>query len=195
MRIVLLILLGLFIVKPFAGFSQKDSSGIYFKVNDYINQKLAFAINCKNQKHKIKADMIFHQKEISIKHNDSTYSFPKDSVYGIKYCDGSVVRIFRNSEFPMINVGESIMIYKVETGSGMKNDPIVTNCYFSKDAGSEIQKLTISNLKAAFPDNHKFHDLLDMEFHSDSELIKYDSFHKMTRVNKIYLNSLIGKEK
>lgn len=195
MRIILIIFIGLFIAKPFSGFSQKDSSGIYFTVNDYLNHKLAFVINCKNQKHKIKADMIFHQKEISIKHNDSTYNYPKDSVYGIRYCDGSVVRIFMNSEFPLINTGESIMIYKVETGSGMKNNPVVINYYFSKDAASEIQKLTINNLKMAFQNNHKFHDLIDMEFHSDNELIKYDAFHKITRINKIYLNSLIGKEK
>ncbi|MCK6650829.1 MAG: hypothetical protein L6Q66_14325 [Bacteroidia bacterium] len=173
MRIILIILIGLFIAKPFSGFSQKDSSGIYFTVNDYLNHKLAFVINCKNQKHKIKADMIFHQKEISIKHNDSTYNYPN----------------------PFINTGESILIYKVETGSGMKNNPVVINYYFSKDAASEIQKLTINNLKMAFQNNHKFHDLIDMEFHSDNELIKYDAFHKMTRINKIYLNSLIGKEK
>lgn len=191
MRTILtMLLLGLLIAKPFTGFSQKDSSGIYFTVNDYTNQKLAFAINCKSQKHKIKANMIFHQKEISIKHNDSTFKYPKDSIYGIKYCDGSVVRIFRKSEFPLINVGESILIYKVETGSGMKNNPVVINYYFSKDAASEIQKLTINNLKNAFQNNHKFHDLIEMEFHSDNELIKYDSFHKMTRINRIYLNSL-----
>ncbi|MBL7889055.1 MAG: hypothetical protein JNL24_05855 [Bacteroidia bacterium] len=195
MRIIIIILIALFVISPIVGFSQKDSSGIYFTVKDYTNQKLTFAINCKNEKHKIKVDMIFHQKEISIKHNDSTYKYPKDSVYGIKYCDGSVVRIFKNSEFLMINAGETILLYKVEKGSGMKNDPVVTNYYFSKDAESEIQKLTINNLKSAVPFNHKFHDLLDMEFHNDNELIKYDSFHKITRINKIYLNSLIGKEK
>lgn len=184
------ILLLFFITCPFLSFSQKDSSGIYFTSNDYINHKLGLSINCKNEKHKIKADMVFHQNKISIKHHDSTYTYPKDSVYGIRYCDGSIVRLFNNSEFPLTNPGEFIMIYKVEKGTGMKNDPIVINYFFSKDPTSEILKLTIYNLKAAFPNNHKFHDLIDMEFHSDNELVKYDSFHQMSRINKLYLTSI-----
>lgn len=195
MRIILIILIGLFIAKPFSGFSQKDSSGIYFTVNDYINQKLSFAINCENQKHKIKADMIFHQKEISVRHNDSTYRYPKDSVYGIKYCDGSIIRIFNNSEYPLINPGEHIQIYKVVTtkNEGRAGTKEFTQYYFSKDEKSNIQELTIYNVKAAFSENHKFHDLIDMDFHNDEELIQYDNFHKIMKINRILQNSLENK--
>ncbi len=193
MKYLFIIITGIYILNPIFASAQIDSSGIYFTVNDYLNQNLAFAIDCKNQKHKIKADMMFHQKEILITHNDSIYKYSKDSVYGIKYCDGLIVRFFKNLEFTLINTGETILLYSIEKGSGTKNDPVVINYYFSKDAASEIQNLNIYNLKAAFPTNHKFHDLIDKEFHSETELIKYDSFHKMTRVNKSYMNSLIEK--
>jgi hypothetical protein len=185
------IVTSLLIVKCSIGFSQKDSSGIYFKANDYINLKLSYAINCKTEKHKIAADMIFHSKEISVKHNGTTYKYQKDSVYAIKYCDGSIVRIYNNSEFPLVNPNETIMLYKVVSG-GAKNIPSVTKYYFSKDAKSKIQELTIYNVKTAFPDNHKFHDLLDMEFHSDDELFAYDNFYKMEKINHVLT---ISKEK
>jgi hypothetical protein len=182
------------IIIAYPVFSQKDSSGIYFTPNDYLNHKLSFAINCKTQKHKIKSDMIFHSKEISIKHADSTYIYPKDSVYGIKYCDESIVRVFNNSEYPLINPNEIILIYKVVSGStGKGGSPLITRYYFSKDAKSKVQELTIYNIKAAFPNDHKFHDLIDMEFHSNDELTTYDSFHKMMKINRVLQNSLETK--
>lgn len=188
---IITLCLMMFIVK--SGYSQKDSSGIYFTANDYTKHKLSFAINCKTKRHKIKSDMIFHSKEISIKHDDTIYTYPKDSVYGIKYCDGSIVRIYNNSEYPLINPYEKIMIYKVSAGSGGKGSPIVTRYYFSSDVTGEIKELTINNIKASFPDNHKFHDLIDMEFHSDDELSKYDSFHKIMKINHVLQNSLETK--
>jgi hypothetical protein len=155
--------------------------------------KLSFAINCKTQKHKIKSDMIFHPTEITIKHNDVAHTYPKDSIYGLKYCDGSIVRIYKNSEYPLINPNETIKIYKVvSTGQG-KGSPSVTKHYFSKDVNSQIEKLTINNIKSAFPDNHQFHDLIDIEFHSDTELSTYDDFHKIMKINRVLQNSLKTK--
>ena len=193
MKNIVILQIMLLAFTPLFSFSQTDSSGIYFTSADFVNKKLSLSINCKNEKHKIKADMIFHQKEITIKHHYSVFTYPKDSVYGIKYCDGSIVRIFENAEFPLMNFGESIMVYEVVKGSGMKNDPVVSNYYFSKDAASSIQKLTIYNLKAAFPTNHKFHDLMDMTFRSDDELTRYDSFHKIMKINRVLQNSLETK--
>lgn len=53
----------------------------------------------------------FEMDLISMKHNDSTYTYPKDSVYGNKYCDGSIIRVYNNLEYPLINPNETIMIY------------------------------------------------------------------------------------
>lgn len=175
------------------GFSQKDSSGIYFTADDFLKHELSFAINCKKEKHKIKSDMILHSKEISIKHADSTYTFPKDSVYGIKYCDGSLSRIYNNSEYQLINPDEKIMIYKFSSGPVSKGNQPITRYYFSIDATSEILELTIYNIKTAFPDNHKFHDLIDMEFHDNDELTVYDNIHKMMKINHVLQISLEKK--
>lgn len=193
MKTQLIIATSFLILKSTFSFSQKDSSGIYFTASEYIKHRLNFAINCETEKHKIKSDMIFHPKEISIKHADSTYTYPKDSIYGIKYCDGSIVRIYNSSEYPLINPDEKIMIYKVISGPGTKGSPSVTRYYFSKDAKSKIQELTIYNMKAVFPDNHKFHDLVDMEFHSNDELTAYDNFHKIMKINRVLQNSLEAK--
>jgi hypothetical protein len=167
------------------GFCQKDSSGIYFMADDFVHHRLSLVIDCKTEKHKIKSDMLFHAKEIAIKHGDSTYIFPKDSIWGIRYCGGSVVRLYDNSAYPLINPTETILIYKVTTGTGMKNNPTVTSYFFSKDETSKIQELTLDNIKAAFPDNHRFHDLIDMQFRNDAELGLYDKMHRIMKINHV----------
>lgn len=185
-----LLFLGFWILFPFLSVSQKDRSGIYITSNDFINQKLSFTIDCKSQKHKIKSDLLFHEKEISIKHSDTTYIIVKDSLYGIKDCDGTVERIWHNSEYLMLNPSETILIYKVVTGNETKNSPSIAHYYFSKNADGEIQDLTIYNIKSTFPDNHKFHDILDLQFQNDDDLIKFDNFHKIMKINRVLFLSL-----
>jgi hypothetical protein len=57
--------------------------------------------------------------------------------------------------------------------------------FFSVGANGDVVPLTLLNLKNAFPDNHAFHDLLDMSFKHDSDLTKYDAFHKMFKINRL----------
>jgi hypothetical protein len=57
--------------------------------------------------------------------------------------------------------------------------------FFSVGLKGEILPLTILNLKNAFPDNHAFHDSLDMMFKNDWQLTKYDDFHNMYKVNRL----------
>jgi hypothetical protein len=61
--------------------------------------------------------------------------------------------------------------------------------FFSVGPNGEVLPLTIVNLKKAFPDNHRFHDVLDMAFKNDSQLTKYDDFHKMFKVNRLLIAS------
>ncbi len=171
-------------------FAQKEKSGIYFTANDYERHHLSFAIDCKTEKHKIKSNMIFHPKEITIKHNNTNYTYSKDSIYGIQYCDGAIIRIYKNLEYPLVNPNEMIMIYKVVSMGFGKNNPPKTEYYFSKDVKSEIETLSIYNLKKAFLSNHKFHGLIDAVFHQDKELYAYDDFHKIMKINRVLQNSL-----
>jgi hypothetical protein len=61
--------------------------------------------------------------------------------------------------------------------------------FFSVGPDGEVIPLSIVNLKKAFPDNHRFHDALDMVFRNDSQLTRYDDFHKMFKVNRLLIAS------
>jgi len=170
-------------------FAQTDSSGVYFKAEDFVKHKLSFASDCKTQKQKIIFEVMFHPKEIIVKHQGKTYKYSKDSVYAVRNCDGSILRIYDDSEFLLLNPTELIKIYKITSSGGGKGGSMITNYFFSKDAKSSMRDLTIFNLKKAFHDNVKFLEALDDEFKSDDELSQYDSYNKIYKLNHVYVIS------
>ena len=50
---------------------------------------------------------------------------------------------------------------------------------------SKMEELSKANLMNAFPNNHKFHDMLDAQFKNEADIASYDSFHKMYKVNHL----------
>jgi hypothetical protein len=48
-----------------------------------------------------------------------------------------------------------------------------------------VRPLTLDALKRAYPENHRFHDLIDLAFRSNEELIRYDDFHHEYRIARL----------
>jgi hypothetical protein len=77
----------------------------------------------------------------------------------------------------------TLYIYTLDTI--VRKGALEKTYFFSAGPNGDVFPLTILNLKKAFPDNHTFHDLLDMAFKHDSDLTRYDDFHKMFKVNRL----------
>jgi hypothetical protein len=95
------------------------------------------------------------------------------------------VRSFRTigSERYEILEARDLVIYSTDVI--VRKGALEKEYFFSVGLGGEIVPLTILNLKNAFPNNHAFHDSLDMVFKNNSQLTKYDDFHKMYKVNRL----------
>ena len=93
--------------------------------------------------------------------------------------------------YKVINTGEPIVIYEyVHTAHPPKvAEQYPTKYFFTTSTSDELQALTKTNLKKAFPTNHPFHDALDANFKEDKELVLYDDFHKMYKINWLYKNN------
>ena len=172
-------------------FAQKDSSGMYITADDFKNRKLSYAINYKTEKHKINTYVLFKGNTIRVKHQGITYDLKKSKTYGYRDTKGQEYRFIGEVEYTILNPGEQLLMYVYQhpAHSGKEADKYPPAYYFTIDAAGTPQALTKENLKAAFPDYHKFHDSLDENFKSDKELYAYDSFHKMYKLNWILKNS------
>ena len=171
--------------------AQKDSSGIYKTAEDFQQRKLSYAINCKTEKHKINPNILFKGSEVKIKHQGNTYNLKKSEVFGYRACDGKEYKFVDNKEYSILNPGEPLIIYVYQhPAHSPKNAGQYPPMYFfSKDTTASLQELTKANLKAAFPNNHRFYDELDAQIKDDKELYAYDSFHKMYKLNWILKNT------
>jgi hypothetical protein len=96
--------------------------------------------------------------------------------------DERTVRVVGTDRYQIVEA-RTVYIYSLDTI--VRKGATEKTYFFSVGPTGEIQPLTILNLKKAFPDNHTFHDFLDMSFNHDSDLTKYDEFHKMFKVNRL----------
>lgn len=190
------IMLAINILVLSAAVAQKDSSGIYKTAEDFQTRKLSYAINYKTEKHKIKDNILFKDEKIIVKHKGETYTLLKHNTYGYRNTKGVEFRFIDNKAYKVLNPGQSLLIYfyqhTAHTGKDINRGLYQPEYYFSKDATSPLQDLTLTNVKTSFPENHKLHDALDAQFKSDKELYSYDSFHKMYKLNWVISNILPG---
>lgn len=165
--------------------AQETKEGIYLTASDFINHKISFT-PIEGQKYKIRLNEFWNNPFIKIIIGDSTYKIKKDSIFGYRDKDTIVHRFYDGNTYTVLNPNETILLYSKTTFSAFKTSQTIVNYYFSKAANTEVIPLTKWNLKHAFPTDSIFHELLDMEFSSDSNLIFYDSFYKIYKINRLF---------
>jgi hypothetical protein len=94
-------------------------------------------------------------------------------------------RSFRTVGNDHYQILEARALYIYTLDNIVRKGALEKTWFFSVGPNGDVVPLTMLNLKNAFPNNHAFHDLLDMAFKHDSDLTKYDDFHKMFKVNRL----------
>jgi hypothetical protein len=96
--------------------------------------------------------------------------------------DERSVRVVGTDRYQIVEA-RTLYIYTLDTF--VRKGAAEKAYFFSVGPNGDVTPLTILNLKKAFPVNHTFHDFLDMSFKHDSDLTRYDEFHKMFKVNRL----------
>ena len=160
------------------------TSGVYLTAEDFKNGTLNYAADCKIKKNKI----IIKKNTINVTRGKEVHKLDKD-IYGYQPCTGKTFRMYKGKAYVIFNPKEQILLYWYLRPTAGKI-PGKIEYHFSKDYRSELIPLTLLNLKNAYPDNHKFHDLLDANFQEDTQLIQYNEFYKEYKVNHLLEDSL-----
>lgn len=175
-------LLFLFFLVTTSACSRERILGIYKTPEDYLNHKLSH----QSGQTKIRLYESFNRDRFEVKTTDSTMTYFKNDVFAYVDKAGRVFRFFNNRIYLVLNPGEKIMLYKVTSGTGMKNSPLVQTLYFSKDALSPILLLTLRNIETVFAGELQFEKLVEVHFTKDADLLEYDNLHKMYKLNRLY---------
>jgi hypothetical protein len=186
-----MILLALFLSKTFAQATALNvvttdpKSGIYLTASDYQHHKLHLAGD-QSTNNKLRLNDFFGGKTLTINHKGEEYKFSKDSIYGYRDKDGSDYRFYKShsAKYKILENG-SIVIYETQQpGNKQTGFKPVSRYYFSDGADGEIYALSLNNLKRVFKGKPAF-DIIDSNFHTDDELIKYDNDHHVFRINRL----------
>lgn len=160
-------------------------SGIYLTAADYKEKQLHLAGD-QSTNNKLRLNDFFGGRTLTLSHNGQRHEFSKDSIYGYRTQDGSDYRLYKNYSTPYkILENGSLVIYEIKQPGNKQNGfkPLI-RYYFSDGADGEVKMLSLANLKNTFKDQPAF-DIIDANFQTDHDLITYDDYHHMFRINRL----------
>ncbi len=159
--------------------------GLYLSLDDFKNHHLSYETS-----DKIILNEFFASSSIKVIENGATKTLSKKQVFGYRDISNEDYRFYKNELYNII-LAEPFFVYKHEastTADANKGNVRKTFYYFSLKGTDELIPLTVDNLKKSFPDNLKFHDLLD-GIRNQSELVSYDTYRKELKLAYLYQKS------
>ncbi len=165
------------------------TSGVYLTAADYKDGRLAFEGDCKSKAHRLNLHDILNKPYIDVTHESEKRRYSKSDLFGFRSCEGSDYRFSSNLEYQILE-SKDLYIYGMETyiSHGRVRSKVM-DYFFSVGQDGPILLVTLENLKHAFPDNHRFHDLLDANFGRGQNIGEYDELHKMFKINRLLIAS------
>jgi hypothetical protein len=167
--------------------SQNAVTGLYLTADDYAHHKLSF-VTGGNSKNCIHLNEFMESGKVVVKYNGKTQTLLKSEIFGYS-CDQQDYRYFNNVAYKIIDTTD-FFIYSApkleQQGKGLKP---VERFYFSSTARSEIERLSIKNLEAAYASNIKFRYMIESTFATDNSLTSYDAAVKEYKVKYLYEHS------
>lgn len=103
-----------------------------------------------------------------------------------------LIRFQNKAHFSLAEKGAIWIFYKEVNVTDGKVAKLQKQYYFSTKGDGKLIELTISNIKAAFPENTALHDMIDAQIKNEQDILSYDNFYKMFRINHM-INSANNK--
>ncbi len=165
--------------------TRAQTTGLYLTHTDFESVRIAF-VKKENLKYKFRTNILFNKSCVKVIIGDSTFTFHKDSIFGYRDDDNVSYRFYNKKTYQIINPKEGILLYSITSIVNPKGNQTAINYFFSFNTSSAIYPLTKLNLKRAFSNDSNFHELIDMYFNTDADLLAYDSFYNQYKINRIY---------
>jgi hypothetical protein len=161
--------------------AQKKITGVYRTMNDYLGNQLTYAGDSSHTP-SIKLYTLSPKSYVTIHYKGAPIHLNKNEIFAYRLTNGEVYRIIGNHSYQVLNSNAALLLYKRKIPTSPKEGPgDQFKYYFSANKG-DLQTLTAWNVKQAFADHPTLPDQIDALFKRDAELLTYDSFHKMYKL-------------
>ncbi len=101
-------------------------------------------------------------------------------------------RIYEGDSYQILDTAAFYLYYRYVSEEKIKGKSLSKSgkYFFSMNAGSPIQDLTLDNLERSYPDNLTFHYALESFFRTNQDLVAYDRYCNCYKVKYLYKQSL-----
>lgn len=174
-----------------SGMTQTYTSGLYLTQLDFETGRLSYSTKSATEMNKIRFNEFLDKPFITIKQDGKKIIFFKDDIFAYKN-KRNIVRTRHLVSHNFIERGVIWIYYKdltVQLGKGVRRE---RKYFYSVSSKDEIIPLTISNLKRSFPQKYAFHNFLEAQFRSDSDLATYNTMEKKFQVNHLLETTVFG---
>jgi uncharacterized protein YxeA len=161
--------------------AQKKISGIYRTMNDYLANQLSYASDSSSTPG-IKLHTLAPKSYVTVHYKGKHVHLNKNEVFAYRLTNGEVYRIIGNHSYQLLNNNPQLLLYKRKIPTSPKEGPEDQFKYYFSSANGNLQTLTAWNVKQAFSDHATLPDQVDALFRRDAELLTYDTFHKMYKL-------------
>lgn len=165
-------------------YTANSQAGVYKSATDFVTGNLEHS-KPEYGKHKIRTDIPFNKYVVKVVDGEESHKYFKWDLYGFKNRRNEAFRFYNEKSYRIVDTASFLIYAREENVVRGKEKTRETRYYFSKSAESRLIPLTIRNLKYAFP-NREFHDLLDLQFRSNTELMKYDHYYGQYKLKSIF---------
>lgn len=179
------IILGIILILSSTNFLFAQSTGLYLNSSDFDSARTSF-VKKEKLKYKFQVDNPFNGSDVKVVLGDSTFRFNKDSIFGYRDENKINYRFYHTKTYQILNPTEEILLYCITSNVDPKSNHFDIKYFFSINASASISPLTKFNLKRAFPNDSNFHELIDIYFNNDLDLLSYDSYYNKYKINRLY---------
>jgi len=161
--------------------AQKKITGIYRTMNDYLVNQLAYAGDSSHTP-SVKLYTLAPKSYVTIQYKGEHIHLNKNEIFAYRLSNGEVYRIIGNHSYQVLNNNALLLLYKRKIPTSPKEGPENKFKYYFSPANGNLQVLTAWNVKQAFADHATLPDQIDALFKRDAELLTYDSYHQMYKL-------------
>lgn len=178
-------LLSVVILITISVYTTLAQSGIYQTASDYQSGTLSYKQD-EGERHAIRADIPFNNYVVKVKDGEESHKLYKWDIYGYRNAKNEDFRFYNEVKYKILDSKYFPVYSREEYVVKGKEKTRETRYYFSTHHEGPVHALTLNNLKSAFRAHRDFHDLLDLQFRSDKELLRYDPFYREYKVKAVF---------
>ncbi len=132
---------------------------------------------------------VFHTQTIGVNCRGKKTVYLKSDVYGYRDREGNHYRLQAGAAYQVLNPGDSLLLYKTTTGTGLKNNPVIDLYFFSRNKTTPVLSLDLASLNLAYGNNPGFLALLETAFTSNAQLVAYEPLALAHQLNRLLILS------